>query len=166
VTISIDYKAVILFKFATGLMPSGHQNIFRCKTCFILAGNKDNINITSFGWEIKKLYSSEFYERLKSWIVRFLCSQLPTFMPYFKSISIEKIALFRQGICTIQIRTHLVKYYQYFTPVNHSKVSRIVPLFRMFASDIVTYVIQIDFKWQTCYIPPGNKNHINRNTIG
>jgi hypothetical protein len=147
-------------------MPSGHQIDLWWKTCFIHAGNKDNINITSFGWEIRTLYSCEFYERLRSWNVRFWSSHLPTFIPYFKSISIEKFALFRLGICTIQIRTHLVKYYQYFTRVKHSNVWRTVPLFRMFASHIVTYVIQIDFKWQTCYINPGNENHMNSISIG
>jgi hypothetical protein len=90
---------------------------------------------------------------------------LALFFPQFKSISIEKIAIFRQGISTIQIRTHLVKYYQYFTRVTHSDVCTNVPLFYMFAIDIVTYVIQIYFKWQTCYIHPGNKDHINRNSI-
>jgi hypothetical protein len=70
---------------------------------------------------------------------------------------LKKIAIFRLGISAIQIWTHLVKYYQYFTHVTHSNVWRNVPLFWMCASDIVPYVIQIDFKWKTCYIPPGNK---------
>jgi hypothetical protein len=147
-------------------MPFGLQIDFRWKTCFIHDGNKDHINRTSFGWEIRTLYSCEYYVRLRSWTVRFLCSHLPTFIPYFKSISIVKIAIFRLKIYTIQIRTHFVKYYQYFTRLTYSKVWRNVPLFWMFASDIVTYVIQIDFKWQTCYTPPGNKYNINRNWIG
>jgi hypothetical protein len=113
-------------------MPSVLQIDFRWKTCFILAGNMDSIKRTSFGWEIRKLYSCEFYERLRSWIVRFLCSHLRKFVPYFISFSIEKIAIFRLGICTIQIRTNTVKYYQWFTRVTHSNVWRIVPLFRMF----------------------------------
>jgi hypothetical protein len=127
-------------------MPCGLQIDFRWKTCFFHAGNKDHINRTSFGWEIRTLYSCEFYERLRSWNVRFWCSHLQTFVPYFKSISIEKIAVFRLGINTIQIRTHLVKYYNYITRVTYSNVWRNVPFFWMFASDIVTYVIQIDLK--------------------
>jgi hypothetical protein len=88
------------------------------------------------------------------------------FLPYFKSFSIEKIAIFRLGISTIQIPTHLDKHYQYFTRLIHWNVWRNVPLFWKFASDIVTYDIQIDFKWRTCYTPPGNKDHIDRNSIG
>jgi hypothetical protein len=105
-------------------MPSGLQIYFRWKTCFIHAGNKDQINRTSSGWEIRTLYSCEFYERLKSWFVRFWCSHLPTFIPYFKSISIEKIAIFRLGICTLQIRTRLVKYYEYFTRVTFESLKK------------------------------------------
>jgi hypothetical protein len=136
-------------------MPSRLIIDFRWKNCFIHAGSKDHNNRTLFGWKIRTLYSCEFYERFRSWIVRFWCSHLPTFIPYFKSISIEKIAILRLGISTIQIRTHLVKYYQYLTRATHSKLWRNVPLFRIFASDIVTYVIQIDFKWQSCYVPLG-----------
>jgi hypothetical protein len=155
----------IHFKIASGFRPSRLQIDYRWKTRFIHAGNKDHISRHTFGWEIRTLYFCEFYECLRSWIVRFLFSHLKTFIPYFKSISIEKIAIFRLAINTIQIRTHLVKYYQYFTRVTYSKVWRNLPLFWMFASDNVTYVIQIDFKWQSCYIPPGNKDRINMNSI-
>jgi uncharacterized protein YcsI (UPF0317 family) len=96
----------------------------------------------------------------------FLCSHLPTFIPYFQSIPIKKIAILRLGISTIHIRSHLVEYYQYITRLTLSNIWRIVPLFWMFASDIVTYVIQIDFNWQKSYIPNGNKERINRNSIG
>jgi hypothetical protein len=50
------------------------------------------------------------------------------------------------GISTIQMRTHLLKYYQYCIRVTHSKIRRNYPLIWMFASDIITYVIQIDLK--------------------
>jgi hypothetical protein len=152
--------------FACGFICSGYQIDFKWKTIFIHAGKEDHMNRTSFGCEIRTLYSCEFYESLRNWIVRFLCFHLPTFIPYFKSISIEKITILRLGINNIQMRTHLVKYYQYFTGVKQFEIWRNMPLFWMFASDIVTYVIQIDLKWQTCYIPPGNKNHIKRNSIG
>jgi hypothetical protein len=100
---------------------------------------------------------------LKSFFSKFA---MALFFSYFKSISIEKISIFRLEICTIQIWTHLVKYYQYFIRVTDSNVWRNVPLFWIFASKIVTYVIQIDFKWKTCYIPPVNKDQINMNPVG
>jgi hypothetical protein len=101
-------------------MPAGLQIGFRLKTCFIHAVYKDHINRTTFGWEIRTLYCCEFYVLLRSWIVRFWCSNLPTFIPYFKSILFEKIAILRLGISIIKIRSHLVKYYQYLTRVTYS----------------------------------------------
>jgi hypothetical protein len=88
-------------KIAYGFMPSGLQIDFRWKTCFIHVGNKDHINRTSLGWEIRTMYSCEFYVRLRSWIVGFWFSNLPMFIRYLKSISIEKIAILRLGMSTI-----------------------------------------------------------------
>jgi hypothetical protein len=136
------------------------------KTWYIPSLNKTHNNRTSIGWVLLPVYSCDTFERLRNLNVSLKSLLLALFFPYFKLISIEKIAIFRLGISTIQIPTHLVNYYQYFTRVTHSKVWRNVHLFWMFESDIVTFVIQIDFKWQTFYIPHRNKDHINRNSIG
>jgi hypothetical protein len=135
VTISIDYKAVSFFSSSQlDWCLLDLKSISDGKPVLFMLG----IRTISFGWEIRTLYSSEFYETLRSLIVLFWGSHLITFDPYFKSNSIEKIAIFSLGICTIQIRTHLVKYYQYITRVTYSKFWRNVPLFWMFASDMVT----------------------------
>jgi hypothetical protein len=72
-------------------MPSRLQIFFRWETCFILAGNQDNINRTLFGWEIRTLYSCEFYESLRSWNVRFWCSHLPKFFHTSSRFQLKKL---------------------------------------------------------------------------
>jgi hypothetical protein len=53
-------SCTIHFKFASGFMPSGLQIDFKWKICFIHDGNQGHINRTSYGYEIRTLYSWEF----------------------------------------------------------------------------------------------------------
>jgi hypothetical protein len=59
------------------------------------------------------------FEELNRSIFFFLL--LPTFIPYFKSISIKKITIYRLGINTIQIRSHLVSIINILLVWNNSK---------------------------------------------